>query len=561
MKYDVFISYSRKDYVDDKENVLPDSPVKAIMEFLDEKNISYWIDKKGIYSSSQFVKLITQAIRDSKMLLFVSSKNSNASDYTAGEIIEARNKGKAIIPMRIDETPFSEDYRILINKFDHIDFLKVNAFSKLLNAITKEKERINKLEAEELRKREEENKRKQRMAKRNAVLASIREQINQIDNYHVAQLNLKKSIYEQLRSIGITEKKCPICHTQLNLDVEYCSVCGWHFYTFSHIPQLTVEVVDEEKMAQINFSTIWEKSKVASLHSNVAYEKLKSENASLNAKLEDVKGDNDMLKNECGRLYKVCDGLYTDIRKLELANKSIEDISSGVNIKKRAIRTFTANGVSFNMILVSGGTFNMGSNYESEKPIHEVTLSDYYIAETQVTQELWQAVMGTNPSGFTGNKQRPVDCVSWNDCQKFIAKLNSLTGENFCLPTEAQWEYAARGGKRSKDYLYSGSDVIEDVAWNRTNSIAETHAVKMKSPNELGIYDMSGNVSEWVQDRFGSYSSGAVSNPLGPKSGLYRVNRGGSWNDFNSRCRAASRKSDLPNSCTSTLGLRLAKDI
>ena len=185
--------------------------------------------------------------------------------------------------------------------------------------------------------------------------------------------------------------------------------------------------------------------------------------------------------------------------------------------------TFTVNGVTFTMIAVEGGTFQMGATSEQgsdaesdEKPVHSVTLSDYCIGETEVTQELWEAVMGSNPSGFSGYPQRPVEKVSWNDCQEFITKLNQLTGKNFRLPTEAEWEYAARGGNKSQGYKYSGSNTIDNVAWYYSNSASRTHDVKTKSPNELGIYDMSGNVWEWCYDWYGSYSSGSQTNPTGP---------------------------------------------
>ena len=230
---------------------------------------------------------------------------------------------------------------------------------------------------------------------------------------------------------------------------------------------------------------------------------------------------------------------------------------------KPDVLTYTVNGVSFNMKSVEGGTFKMGATPEQtgaegdEKPVHSVTLSDYYIGETEVTQELWMAVMGTNPSSFTGNTQRPVEQVSWDDCQTFISKLNALTGENFRLPTEAQWEYAARGGNKSRGYLYSGSNWLDEVAWYSGNSGDKTHAVKTKSPNELGLYDMSGNVWEWCQDWYGSYYSAAVTNPTGPTSGSNRVNRGGSWHSYASICRAASRDYDAPGYRNNFLGLRL----
>ena len=221
------------------------------------------------------------------------------------------------------------------------------------------------------------------------------------------------------------------------------------------------------------------------------------------------------------------------------------------------------NGVSFKMIAVEGGTFQMGATseqgsdaYSDEKPVHSVTLSDYYIGETEVTQELWQAVMGSNPSYFKGS-QKPVEKVSWNDCQEFIGKLNQLTGKNFRLPTEAEWEYAARGGNKSKGYKYSGSNTIGNVAWYTNNSSSTTHDVKTKSPNELGIYDMSGNVYEWCQDWYGNYGSGSQTNPKGPSSGSYRVYRGGSWCNNAEFCRVSIRSGSYPGNSSDSLGLRL----
>ena len=221
---------------------------------------------------------------------------------------------------------------------------------------------------------------------------------------------------------------------------------------------------------------------------------------------------------------------------------------------------FTVNGVTFKMIKVTGGTFQMGSTSgdSDEKPVHSVILSDYYIGETEVTQELWQAVMGSNPSYFKGNKL-PVECVSWYDCQTFIQKLNQLTGQNFRLPTEAQWEFAAKGGTLSKGYTYSGSNTLSDVAWHSSNSSNKTHEVATKAPNELGIYGMSGNVWEWCQDRYGSYRSFRQTNPTGPSSGSYRVIRGGCYGNSATDCRTANRGDDPPTNGISGIGLRLAQ--
>ena len=194
---------------------------------------------------------------------------------------------------------------------------------------------------------------------------------------------------------------------------------------------------------------------------------------------------------------------------------------------------------------------------DSEKPVHNVTLSSYSIGETEVTQALWTAVMGTNPSYFKGDNL-PVEKVTWNDCQTFITKLNQLTGNSFRLPTEAEWEFAAKGGNKSKGYTYSGSNTIGDVAWCSNNSSSKTHPVATKQANELGIYDMSGNVCEWCQDWFGSYSSTAQSNPTGPTSDSDRMFRGGTWGSLATCCRTAYRNYHEPTFTYNILGFRLA---
>ncbi|MBQ9642029.1 MAG: SUMF1/EgtB/PvdO family nonheme iron enzyme [Bacteroidaceae bacterium] len=241
------------------------------------------------------------------------------------------------------------------------------------------------------------------------------------------------------------------------------------------------------------------------------------------------------------------------------------------------ITTYTVNSVSFKMVSVTGGTFLMGAQktsssgtnydadaYDDEAPVHNVTLSNYQIGETEVTQALWKTVMGSNPSFWQGNNL-PVEKVSWNDCQEFITKLNALTGKTFRLPTEAEWEFAARGGTKSQGYKYSGSNTIGDVAWYTENSGWKTHEVGTKQANELGLYDMSGNVHEWCQDWSGSYSSSAQSNPTGAASGFLRVIRGGSWDGANweeedtaANCRVTVRGSCSPTVSFNNLGFRLA---
>jgi len=228
------------------------------------------------------------------------------------------------------------------------------------------------------------------------------------------------------------------------------------------------------------------------------------------------------------------------------------------------VETITVNGVSFNMITVDGGTFTMGATNEQgndydndEKPTHNVTLTSYQIGQTEVTQALWQAVMGNNPSHYTGNLQQPVESVSWNDCQEFIEKLKQLTGKKFRLPTEAEWEFAARGGTKSKGYKYSGSNILDNVAWYKDNSNIKPHSVATKLPNELGIYDMSGNAYEWCYDWYGSYSSNEQTNPAGLSTGNKRVIRDGAFIGETLTCRISHRTWAIPDTILNTLGLRL----
>lgn len=247
--------------------------------------------------------------------------------------------------------------------------------------------------------------------------------------------------------------------------------------------------------------------------------------------------------------------------------------SDNVIFKVKAQRedylVFTVKGVSFEMVYVKGGTYIMGCTSEQgkdcsndENPLHPVKLSDFYIGNTEVTQALWEKVMGNNPSFFKGDNL-PVESINWNDCQEFVKRLNLLTGKSFRLPTEAQWEYAARGGSKSQYYKYSGSNYISEVAWYSYNSSLTTHPVGTKKANELGLYDMSGNVWEWCSDwygKYGSYLNFSQANPKGPSSGSYHVDRGGSWHSDVANCRISNRDFSTHNYRSSYLGLRLVLD-
>ena len=222
----------------------------------------------------------------------------------------------------------------------------------------------------------------------------------------------------------------------------------------------------------------------------------------------------------------------------------------------------------FNMVFVKGGSFQMGSNdgQNDENPIHSVTVSDFYMCETEVTQAQWKAIMNNNPSNWKGDNL-PVEKVSWNNIQKFLKKLNKQTGENYRLPTEAEWEYAARGGSvetwRAVSYIYAGSNNINDVAWYSKNSGNKTHPVSQKQPNALGLYDMSGNVWEWCNDWYDEdyYTLTSLSNPQGANSGKYRVLRGGSWNYSSENCRVAVRSRLGPDVGYYGLVFRLVRSV
>ena len=219
------------------------------------------------------------------------------------------------------------------------------------------------------------------------------------------------------------------------------------------------------------------------------------------------------------------------------------------------------------MIFVEGGTFLMGCNDEDgkdclndENPQHRVTLGSFYIGKYPITQKQWKAVMGSNPSEFKSDNH-PVETVSWDDAQEFIRRLNAATGKQYRLPTEAEWEFAARGGNKSQGYKYSGSNNLNDVALNNENSGNHTHPVGTKQPNELGIFDMSGNVWEWCCDWYGNYRSSQQSDPKGPSSGTYRVDRGGSWIDDAFYCRVSGRDSSSQDDYAINLGFRIVLSI
>lgn len=273
---------------------------------------------------------------------------------------------------------------------------------------------------------------------------------------------------------------------------------------------------------------------------------LEKEKAILEAKLTQEKAEFQLLKKEQSLLL----GNISNT-----TNSGVMTNVSTVNSpKKERVQALLGPFVK-----IEGGTFQMGSvGYDSDEKQHKVQLSTFYMQPTEVSQELYEAVMGVNPSENKSNKLSPVTNVSWEDCQVFIQKLKELTGMNYRLPTEAEWEYAAKGGQRSKGFPYSGSIALELVAWYRENSGLAINPISVKPPNELGLYDMTGNVWEWCQDWYGEYDLAIYQNPQGPEIGTRRVRRGGCFNDVSNSLRVSFRQSSASKVNRNDLGFRLA---
>jgi formylglycine-generating enzyme required for sulfatase activity len=229
-----------------------------------------------------------------------------------------------------------------------------------------------------------------------------------------------------------------------------------------------------------------------------------------------------------------------------------------------ALKDTSARSIGSLMIYIEGGTFQMGSDSgaKDERPRHAVTIKSFSIGQYEVTQSQWQLIMGNNPSGFRGCGNCPVEDVTWKDIQEFIKRLNKLTGRNYRLPTEAEWEYAASGGIKSKGYKFSGSNDPSEVGWIKSNADSKTHPVGQKKPNELGIYDMCGNVWELCSDWYDKYyyKKSPASGPQNKSMGLFRVSRGGSWRSGPERCYNTARNRNIKDHHIQNGGFRLAMD-
>lgn len=440
--FDVFISYSHSDYVDEKKNIIPNNEVSKIKGALYDAGISFWFDEKGIIPGEDYAAKILKHIKVCKIFVYLSSKSASASDWTPKEIACALMYKKHIIPVLLDDSPFNESVMFRIVDLDMINYYldPQREIEKLINAI---KIYLAEDEAESLRKGAEEQK---------------RQELAEKQRLYIEEERIRKERIEQL----------------------------------------------ESKIAAEN-------SRLIEFKKNVLKKEMELESAKVD--LSDCEARIQELQEE-----------------LKCIGSPINQIANN-----DPIITIAVGPIKFDMIRVDG------------------LCSSFYIGETTVTQALWELVMANNPSTFKG-PERPVETISWLECKEFIDKLNSMTGMNFRLPSDAEWDFAAKGGNKGIGYEFSGSNDIDEVAWYDKNacdgvdpnsSDYGTHNVKSKKPNELGIYDMSGNVWEWCEDLYDA-------------SDTLRVLRGGSWFNYARDCSVSNRNNfDLPTNRNNFLGMRL----
>lgn len=505
MKYDVFISYSRCDYMSSTGIPLKNSIVLKIKKLLTENGISFWFDEEGIYSGDAFASKIAKNIKNARIFLFISTEHANKSEWTSKEIAVAHAYKKKIIPFRYDRSLYHESVIIYLADLDFIDyqFNHQKAMQRLVLAI---KEYLQ----------------------------------NNPETPHTHHTQANKTISE-ITSVEKPLQDTSSVETTPSTTPPAPKRYGWIKWCVGVFLLFVLGFVGVRHYKQANNQYRVDQNGAKPDHDRTGY------------------NGNDTIVLEDGMSFVM---IKVDGGEFDMGGTDEQGRQEYIDSRIKKIQNGDTN--------VKGTVEDQAKLFTDELPVHEVILSDYYIGETEVTQALWEAVMGSNPSVHIG-KNKPVDMVSWNDCQEFISRLNEKTKMTFRLPTEAEWEYAARGGNKSKKYRHSGGNVLDSVGWYVANSDRTTHDVATKQPNELGIYDMNGNVWEWCSDWFdkNSYKYWCKKNPKGAWFGDARVLRGGSWHGELMYCRIANRNSEPPtynsdNIGTSgdsgNLGFRLAMD-
>ena len=512
MTREIFISYSRRDI----------NMVKSIMSDIEhETGKKCWQDLKDINADEQdYLDKIVEGIQNCKVFFFMLSKSSQESEHAVGELTAAlkqeQEKGIHVVVINIDDCDMCLKFTV---RFALQNIIMWTDSSQREHLISDLKSWLKELSDEESTK--------------------IKDEIIQLtDNYnelYLQQISIVNQLIEKNLLLGNTTKQCPVCNKKVPIGVSFCDQCGWGFSSLYEMGG--------------NFNKVYDQSqRKICLDNWMAIEEMASQKDNMQEQVRLANTKIDTLTKELHNTRQELEDTFTKLKDAQDNPKLPPFIQQIID----------------NLIYVEGGSFIMGATQEQEfecrdfeKPVHEVHLDSFHIGRTPVTQQQWEAIMGYNPSCFKGEKL-PVEQVSWVDCHRFISKLNALTGKKFRLLTEAEWEFAARGGTKSCGSIYSGGDTYDDVAWYKDNSDSKTHPVASKSPNELGIYDMSGNVWEWCQDWDGQYPSTPVTNPKGPTSGSYRLFRGGSWCSTPRDCRVSYRNSYAPTFTSNYLGFRLA---
>lgn len=556
-KYDVFISYGRKDYKDEvTKEPIPGNVISIIKKSFDDNKITYWIDEEGNMVGKGVAPIIAERIRESMVFLFVCSWNSVASKWVDRELAVADEFDRHIIPFICDDSYKDAKVVMFTASLDRIEFFgnfnPDKEMKKLIKTIKKDKEELEEKRKKEeesqkqkLREEEERKKQEEQARKKKETIKEIRQLATDYRVHSLKQEAIVQQLHEMNLSIGIRTKECPVCKNTSPIDFTFCEKCGFQY------PSLYA-IDGNERYS-------FDKRHLALAKSN--YDAIAL-----------VKNEKDNLEKKVGELEKQKKGLEAELEKGK---------SQIVSDSAQQDLIIPVNGLSIVMKPVEGGTFWMGAqktdpkgqnydekSYDVESPVHCVTVNSFYMSETVVTQALWKAVMESEPA-FNGGwvnqygkgDNYPAYRVSYNEIvNDFIPELNRMTGKNFRLPTEAEWEYAARGGQKNKTgSKYSWSNAVDKMAWFEGNSNGKTHPVKERQPNGLGLYDMSGNVWEWCEDWYDKkyYSNSPKDNPQGPRSGSARVLRGGSWNRSARLCRVSSRRCNDPSSRNYSFGFRL----
>ena len=555
MQYDVFISYSRKDYVDENGNVISGNIVSRIKEELKANGISYWFDEDGVNSGDEFAQLITNSIKNSKVVLFISTVNSNQSEWTRKEIATAVSYKKKIIPFRYDETPFNDSIYLYLADLDFISYSK-NGEKALDRMVSGIKRHLKSLENNDAK-----------AAKMKKIHEFESEQNDLNDSRKLMLIEIDKSA-AMLDSLKV--KYNDTVDKINNLEKEICRLDDGRV---EHLVEKLAEKKEPKPVKVKTRSAVIQFIIIASLAVYAIV--LTIMNFPRGEKIAEQTKQEEIKPVETMPVETKPEVKTQEVKKTEAKTETKQETKPVQKKKEVKDTTVKVKDVEFDMIAVKGGTFEMGATAEqgayaenNERPAHTVTISDFCIGKYEVTQKLWKAVMGVgvrqqrdaldHSLKLRGEDDNmPMYYVSWDDCQQFIKKLNALTGKKFRLPTEAEWEYAARGGVEAKGMMFGSSNNAAGVAWYEDNSEGSTHVVGAKAPNALGLYDMLGNIGEWCQDRYGKYSSGAVTNPKGPSSGYDYVVRGGSWANTADNCRVSSRSGVDASVRSDANGLRL----